>query len=187
MADEKLMRYFKFDDADLQANRDGRFSEKQKNNLLKSKNDWKKGNLTWGAVLVALGLGIAVAILAINWIFSSVNDAHPHLDVRAMITAGVFFVLLGGLGFLLLLAGLNSKQDTSTDRVKKIEGSINLDAFAINNSELHVGHKTFEIDETGMESDDRLANLVIQGKEYAFYYDEVDDRILSAELISKAK
>ncbi len=187
MIDQSLMNYFKFDDTDLQANRDGRFSEKQKNRLSKSQQDWKKGNLNWGLVLVALGVGIPAAILILSWVFSSAGDAQPHLDLGSIITAGVFFVLFGGLGLLLLLAGLHTEPDVSGDRVEKIEGPISLNAFAVNNSELHVGRKTFEIDETGMEPDDRLANLVIQGKAYAFYYDESDDRILSAELISKAK
>ena len=187
MDEQKLKDYFKFDDGDLQANRQGKLSEKQKSNLLKAKKDWKKGNLKYGWELIAAGLVIAVLIIGINGVISFLNDPQPHLDLGALITAFVLFIICGGLGFLLLLAGFKGKTDISEDRVKKADGHINLDAFAVNNSELHVGNKTFEIDEVGIEADGRLANLITQGEVYAVYYDGSDDRILSMELMSKAK
>ena len=36
MSDQELMKYFEFDESDLQANRDGQISEKQKTHVLKS-------------------------------------------------------------------------------------------------------------------------------------------------------
>jgi hypothetical protein len=36
MSDQELMKYFEFDESDLQANRDGQISEKQKSLVLKS-------------------------------------------------------------------------------------------------------------------------------------------------------
>ena len=36
MSDQELMKYFQFDESDLQANRDGQISEKQKTHVLKS-------------------------------------------------------------------------------------------------------------------------------------------------------
>ena len=39
MQDQKLMDYFKFDETDLQANRSGYLSEKQKNDILNRKKD----------------------------------------------------------------------------------------------------------------------------------------------------
>ena len=152
---------------------------------MKGKKDWKKGDLKYGWGLMAAGLGIAILIIGVNAIISFLSDPQPHLDLGALITAGVFFLFLGGLGFLLLLAGLKGKTDISEDRVKKAEGHINLDAYAVNNSQLHVGNKTFEVDEVGIDADDRLANLITQGDNYAVYYDVNDDKILSLERVSK--
>ena len=132
-----------------------------------------------------MGLGIAILIIGINAIISFSSDSQPHLDLGALITAGLFFVLLGGLGFLLLLAGLKGKTDISEDRVKKAEGAIHLDAYKPHNSQLHIGHRTFEIDEVPVKVE--LADLITQGDVYAVYYDDSDDRILSMELLSKAK
>ncbi len=46
--------------------------------------------------------------------------------------------------------------------------------------ELHVGEKTFE-------TDGNLGNKMMQNDECAFYHDEFNNSVLSAELISKAK
>ncbi|HEY9152711.1 MAG TPA: hypothetical protein VIN60_07490 [Anaerolineales bacterium] len=83
------------------------------------------------------------------------------------------------------LAGLKGKTDISEGRVKKAEGPINLDAYKPHNSQLHIGHKTFEIDEVAVKV--VLADLITQGDNYAVYYDDSDDRILSMESASKAK
>jgi hypothetical protein len=46
--------------------------------------------------------------------------------------------------------------------------------------ELHVGGQSFDV-----QGD--LADIIMQGDEYVFYYIDGSDEILSAELISKAK
>ena len=52
MQEQKLMDYFKFDEADLLANRNGDFSEKQKNDLLKDKKRFENKGL---ASLLSIG------------------------------------------------------------------------------------------------------------------------------------
>ena len=42
MDDQQLKDFFKFDEGDLQANRSGNLSEKQKNIIVKRRKDWKK-------------------------------------------------------------------------------------------------------------------------------------------------
>jgi len=46
MSDPQLMSYFKFDEADLQANRNGQLTEKQKGRLVKE----DKRDKTWSVV-----------------------------------------------------------------------------------------------------------------------------------------
>jgi hypothetical protein len=52
MDDQKLQEYFHFDEDDLQANRNGNFSEKQKNDILKDKKRFENRGL---ASLLPLG------------------------------------------------------------------------------------------------------------------------------------
>jgi hypothetical protein len=46
--------------------------------------------------------------------------------------------------------------------------------------ELHIGGKAFDVT-------DGLADVILQGDEYAVYYDDFNGKILSAEFVSKAK
>ncbi len=190
MDDQKLKDIFKFDESDLQANRNGYLSEKQKNNILKRRTDFKNNGIKYALVVIVIGLGI----IAIDWAISAVRNA-PHLDSGAFIAAGICFLL----GFLMLLLTLTSESgntDISKDAVKKAEGPINIikaertrtsggkestssteHYFAY---ELHIGDKEFDVDES-------LANVMMQKDEYAVYYDDFNGKILSAEFVSKAK
>jgi hypothetical protein len=45
MDDQKLKDIFKFDEGDLLANRSGNLSEKQKNEIVKRRKEWKKNRI----------------------------------------------------------------------------------------------------------------------------------------------
>ena len=189
MDDQKLKSIFEFDEVDLQANRDGYLSQKQKSNILKRINYFTKNGIKYALGVIVIGLGIVVIDLGI----SSVRHA-PHPDSGLFIVAGVFFLL--GLLMLLLLTSESGSTYLSNDTVKKVEGPANIikaertrtsgDKRA-NSSlehyfvyELHIGDKAFDVDES-------LANVIMQKDEYALYYDDFNGKILSAEFVSKAK
>ena len=48
MQEQKLMNYFKFDEADLQANRNGQFTDKQKARLVKEDKRDRTGSIIGG-------------------------------------------------------------------------------------------------------------------------------------------
>jgi hypothetical protein len=186
MEDQQLKDYFKFDEGDLQANRSGYLSEKQKNDLLMRRKNFKNNGIKYSLVCVAIGLGIIV----IDWGISTARQA-PHLDPGALITAGVIF-LLGLLLLYLTLASESAKTDISEDIVKKAEGPVNIikaDRTGNDTSghithyfayELHIGGKSFDVDKS-------LADMMMQNDGYAVYYDERNGKILSVEFGSKAK
>ncbi len=185
MDDQKLKDYFKFDEGDLQANRSGYLSEKQKNAILKRRKDFKNNGIKYALVCIGLGLGVVV----IDWGISVARQS-PHLDSGALIVAGVLCIL-GFLMLILTLTSQSAKTDISEDTVKKAEGPVNIiKADRTRNDpsghithyfayELHIGGKAFDVDES-------LADVIMQKDEYAVYYDDFNGKILSAEFVSKA-
>lgn len=188
MQDQKLMDYFKFDEADLQSNRSGYLSEKQKNAILKRRKDFKNNGIKYSWILIVIALGIVI----VDWAISAIRNA-PHLDTGALVTAGVIF-LLGILNLWLTLKSESASTDISKDTVKKAEGPVNIikaertRSGSTNNSplehyfayELHIGDKEFDVDES-------LTNVMMQNDVYAVYYDDFNGKILSVEFASKAK
>ncbi len=70
MEDPKLMSYFKFDEADLQANRNGQFTEKQKARLSTEDKSSRKWSLIGGlGLLFIAAIGVAAAVA--GWIGDS--------------------------------------------------------------------------------------------------------------------
>jgi len=188
MDDQKLKDIFNFDEGDLQANRSGNLSEKQKNVIVKRRKDWKKTGVNYSSVLIVIGLGIII----IDAVIAYLHGAFPHLDLGAVITGAVLAVL-GVLWLYLTLTGENGKTDLSNDMVKKAEGPVNIiKAERTRTSggsggstehyyayELHIGEMEFDVDGS-------LANVMMQQDEYAVYYDDRNGKILSAEFLSKA-
>jgi len=173
--DQKLMDYFKFDEADLQANRNGQFSTKQAAALSEDGKEDKKyaliGGIT-GLVVVVFGIGAIVAGLL-----------FPKLLIGAFI--GPFVVFFFGI---LAVKGFRGAFTKFQIKLQKAEGLVNIvkerrmvDDRHYYVYEMHIGDETFEVD-----SD--LASIMLQGDVYAVYSVEgSEDEILSAELISKAK
>jgi hypothetical protein len=189
MDDQKLKDIFKFDEGDLQANRSGNLSENQKNAIVKRRKDWKKTGINYSSVVILIGLGIIV----IDGVVSFLHGTFPHLDLGAVITGGVF-VVLGALWLYLTLTGESANTDLAKDIVKKAEGPANIIKAERTRSsggsggtiehyfayELHIADREFDVDGS-------LANVIMQQDEYAFYYDDRNGRILSAEFLAKAK
>jgi len=96
--DRKLEDYFKFEEADLQANREGHFSTKQMDMLaaMDSSDNIRRKISGVGSLIVALaGLGGAI------WVFVSTEDWISKIMMG--IGFGIFWPLVwGGIGIYLL-------------------------------------------------------------------------------------
>ncbi|HVN16361.1 MAG TPA: hypothetical protein VMT73_11520 [Anaerolineales bacterium] len=186
MDDQKLMDYFKFDEADLQANRFGKLSEKQTKNFTKTQTNDRKFYFRFGWVLTVMALGTVVLFLLITGFNFSLSAAHL---VQAVLF-GVFFLLFLWGAITAFSTGFKNTVDVSNDKVKEVEGPINIvkteSSGAHNRTivmhELHIKGKEFYVDEDA-------ANIVMQGDTYIIYHyeDGPIDKILSLELVSKAK
>ena len=81
MDNQKLEDYFKFDAADLQANRSGLFSEKQKKHIFEDQKRFEKGALGFlgiGAKTDSTGHTVRKAEGPVNIIRQEFNSAHGH-------------------------------------------------------------------------------------------------------------
>lgn len=188
MTDQKLMDYFKFDEADLQANRSGQFTEAQKKYLSTESKYDKGANLIAGIflLLVALaGLAFGVATVITN----------PNVATRLQ------FGLTCGCGLPLIFVVLSLRPFSRAFakfqvQLQKAEGPISIvkaertststrsDGTSSTSHyfvyELHVDTASFDVTP-------ELADIMMQGDVYALYYSQGSERvILSVELVSKA-
>ena len=186
MEDQKLKDYFKFDEGDLQANRGGHFSGKQKQRLFSRHSSAVTEKRIVSGIIIPVSIGmLAWMVYLIYKDFASGSGS----DLGAIVQLGLY-------GALLLLAGtyiLRISFIGPTYVVKKIQGPVNIvkesqltDNGTAVRYELHVGGETFNLH---LES--QVGDVMMQGDTYAVYYSQgVENNlreILSAELISKAK
>lgn len=192
MYDEALMKFFIFDPAELQINRQGGLSPKQKTRLKQQETGAKGCALSLGALLLGVALiGLVIAVAAVPEMAS--------FDQTAALIFGAGFGVIwplvwGSIG----LVSMRRAFAKVTVQVKKAEGPINI-VKAIRESynssththstysvyELHVGGRSFEVDSG-------IADVMMQGDVYAVYYADInledsEDPVLSAELLEKAK
>jgi hypothetical protein len=190
MVDQKLKDYFKFDEADLSANQNGQFTEKQTARILKGDKSNRIGDNIGAYILLLIALiGLVVAVPVIG------AAVFKSADWGTAIAIGLSFgciwpLVWGGLGVRSLFFTSSSKHKFS---LAKAQGVVNLESrqtYDSNNRPdiivytLHIGGKNFKADKS-------LTDVIMQGKEYAIYYYILDDlsallstkNILSAELI----
>lgn len=192
MADPQLAQLFNFDESDLQSNRSGRLSDKQKTRLEKTEKSSRGCNSILGFFLVGISLvGVGIAVSAAPAIWQEERGAA----IALIFGFGIIWPLIwGGLGAVSIRRSFAKVEI----KVKKAEGPINIvrETHSSYNSatktnsehtiyELHVGRKTFEVDS-------ELADVIMQGDVYAVYYadynvEDTEDEILSAEFLQKGK
>jgi len=187
MQDQKLQDYFQFDEGDLQANRSGVFSEKQKKELSSDQSSTIQRRRRAGAIF--LGLGLLLWLMVIGFLIFK--------GTGYLVQNAVLLICPGPGGLVLMLASIFVFRSTGTVQqnyqLKKVEGPINLiqaeRTIAGNASrhhfvhELHIGGVTFDVLPD-------LPNIMMQGDVYAVYYTDPNDafsgRVWSAEFMSKA-
>jgi hypothetical protein len=182
MQDQKLMDYFKFDEADLQANRNGQVTEKQKARMIK---DSKSGGIfgnPFALLFLFIGLiGFIIAIVA--------GISVPDWSFRISFGLGfgcIWPLAWGGIGVRSLLG--SSSSSTHQFTVAKVQGVAGVNSRQIYDGSMEhtlvVGGKRFT-------AEPGLAEAMTLGAQYIVYYyirDNLDalvstKNILSAEMI----
>jgi hypothetical protein len=192
MEDQSLKDYFHFDEGDLQANRNGQLSAKQRQNLLAG----QKSDRRWGLVG---GLGCGVGFLAIASIFplvfiplglTQLQKGDMGGAIGSLIPAVIWALIWGAIGFFAIWGGVNgaiNKPEPLT--LKSVTGPVNIVGVERTSGgkhhhtyiqhELHIGDQEFDVQES-------LAGHVMQGDTYAVYYVD-DDNVLSLERLAAYK
>ncbi|MGB8214152.1 MAG: hypothetical protein WCE68_11385 [Anaerolineales bacterium] len=189
MDNQKLMECLNFDDGDLQANRSGNFSEKQKKDLQQKRITAKNRPLKNGRNAIILGLVIPFLILVLDGLISIVNHQPLHLDLGGMISAGVVFVIFIGVGLLFLSAANSISTDISGEQVKKVEGAVKIvkeESSTTSNGFVHRDYwDELYIGDDSFTAPDELRHIIMKGDVYTVYYIDSDDTILSMEFVAK--
>jgi hypothetical protein len=186
--DQPLRDYYHFDEADLNANRSGRLTEKQVQRLKTE----KKQSKIWG-IGCGLGLFVIASIFPIAFIPMAIDaftKGHVLAGIGDLVGPVIWVAVWGGLG-LFLTIGSFSKSDSKI-YLKSLTGPINLVGVERRSGgehphtyiehELHIRGKEFEVDE-------EMGGYMMQGDIYTIYYienlDGTGDEILSLEWVAK--
>lgn len=181
MTEQQLMGYFKFDQEDLDANRNGRFTEKQRLRLVKE----DKSSRGWG---MAGGLGLMlIALVGLGGaIFGWINDSDWGFRIGFGLGFGVVWPLVwGGLG-LMFISGSLGKHQLKLASVRGRANIVRRESYSSESHstsvyhELHIGGHEFDVEEDA-------ADVIMQGQEYILYYVDSTDEILSAEEVGAGK
>ena len=172
-----LQEYFKFDNADLEANRKGRLTEKQKKRFMPKKNS--EGFSIWA-------IGLFFLFIAGIGLFFGVTAVIQGPDLATRIIFGLSFgfiwpLVWGGIGVMIIKP---SRRPVSNPRVKAERGRLK-----VVKHEPQDGVPYFEIKvgSHSVETDNDPTDVVSEGEEYALYYLQKTDEVVSLERVSKSK
>lgn len=192
MSDTDLKKFFNFDENDLNTNRSGKLSAKQKTKLETSEK---------GANQILVGAGVVFILIALIIVYFVAGNAILRLFSGSLNPGDILTIILGG-GLPILFFGFfaygafkmgSSKFDNTVLSVQgkvnfvKVEKQVPTSTSEVSNYrtvqqyELRVGKVAFE------NVDEELLNMIEEGDTYAFYYTKDTKQILSCEFISKGK
>ncbi len=183
MDNQKLKEYFNFDEGDLNANRNGLLTEKQKTRLTAELKSARAKKTRWAYFiffLAAIGLVVGVRI----WFIPATGLG---LGLRIGFTIGfgiVWTVIYGVIGMIFLPPAAYTDMEVAieTGRVNIVKAqSYNSNTHTTDiRYDLYIGSRRFVVDS-------RIGNVLIQGDVYTVYYLKNSGKIVSAEFISIAK
>ncbi len=185
-----LLQLLGFTEADLYANRNGRFSEEQKKRLVKEVGGAKGSALGMGIFLIVialLGPAIAVGVGVVN------GRDNLAMTIGFGLGFGLLWPLMYGFVAYIFLSRLSTRMEP---RVGKVEGPVNIVKVIRKNYnsdtnsyteisvyELRLGGRIFEV-KAGLPS------LMMQGDVYTVYFADFGSahkpQVLSAEWLAKA-
>lgn len=180
MNNQALKDYFFFDDADLIANREGRFSKNQRDKLTR---DDKAAGRSIG--VIGLVLTFIALIYPASFLIRSSLAAQQQWNI-GWIIASLLIGLVGG--YCLYIGFLDQSHNPSNFKVQTVEGPIHF--VAMDSSSYGEIEYSLRIGKTKMEVVDHdLTEIMKEGDRYAAYFYDPNDgtgnHILSVESLSK--
>ncbi len=190
MTDSQLQKFFNFDQSDLNTNRSGKLSAKQKTKLEKDEQ---------GADQILIGAGIFFILVALVIVYFVAGESLMRLFSGNLASGDILTIVLGA-GLPLIFFGFfamgafkmgSSKFDNSVQSAQgkvnfvKVEKQVPTSTSEVSNYrtvqqyELRVGNNKFE------NVAEELLNLIDEGDTYIFYYTKSTKKILSCESIRK--
>ncbi len=169
MTETELMHYFNFDNVDLEANRNGQLSEKQRVRL-----QGERRAFTNSARLV--GIIIGVGSLAMLGIIVALGLLDHSLFLEIVIP----LMCIAPLGFAAYL--MSGRYEIAPFAVKRLEGPVHLRPSA-KASPLGTGARRYAltVDGHSFTVDPELQKVMRDGERYRVYYASDWDDILSLE------
>ena len=181
MDNQKLKEYFNFDEGDLNANRNGSLTEKQKTRLIAELKSLRTRK-TMLAYFMFFLAAVGVAGAGLVWFL-------PESNWGLRIGFGIGFGLVWpavyifmGLIFLppSTFTDLELASETGRVNIVRVESHNNKTHATSSRYDLYIGNRRFVVDS-------RIGNILIQGDEYTVYYLKNSSKIVSAEFVSIAK
>ena len=182
MQKKNLMDYFNFDEGDLNANRNGSLTERQKTRLIAELKSAQLKKTLWAYFLflmAAVGLALGIGI----WFMPDIS-----LWARIIMTIAIFIMWsawLAVLGMSLLPSAsyleLELAKETGRVNIVKVQSYNNTSHTTNTRYDLYIG------EDRRFVMDSRIGNVLVQGDVYTVYYVKNSRKIVSAEFVSIAK
>jgi len=174
-----LMSYFNFDHTDLNQNRNGSLTEKQKVRIVSELNSIRKKKTLLAYFIFFLGF-LGVIFAAGSWFVSD------DLGLKIGFTIGfgvVWPVVYLFIGLIFLPPSKFTDLELASERgrvnIVRVE-SRNYDTNTTSSRyDLYIGPRRFV-------ADHNVGSIMVQGDEYIVYYLKNSSKIVSAEFISKS-
>ena len=201
MSESKIMEFWKFDEADLGANRLGRLTEKQKGYLVGEHKSQRGVFIGVGVVVAFLFLCLPALLIGSRVLLPMLFSGKPSglQELIPLIAMGGFSIIFIGTAALIVgavvifyvmrarkpaeLAVLTAKGKVEytwgTKRVRR-PGNSARTYEDVRVLYLNLGDKKFEVRE-------QLQEMIQTGEEWSIYYTSYPFKFLSAEQIDKGK
>jgi hypothetical protein len=185
---QALKECYEFDDADLEANRNGRLTERQTKMLADRSKMLKFGGVGLGTVLIVLALLLPACIVPVSLLAVLVSRDWAHA-LEGAAGSLVWLLVFGVPGVYFLRSG--SSQGRSQEVLRNIQGPIAIHTVTLHSSgsisheyeqyQMKIGNDEFVLD-------DELVGKVTEGGTYAINFIDFQNGseglILSMECLS---
>lgn len=171
MTDEGLKSYFKFDDADLHANRAGRFSPKKASKLAEWKRSMVRTNL------------VTVGVLTLLLIWAGYGIVEDWGDPQKVVPIAPWFILV----LLIIIRQLWVALRKVEPKVDRVLGPISIiEVERVDSERRKSSHHEMRVGGQSFRVYPHLADSLKQGDIYGVYYYIYNNKeVLSMELISR--
>jgi hypothetical protein len=173
LSDDRLMKYFNFDEDDLSDNRRGVQSKKQVGRLRGERGSFKTKARIVGSVIGLASLVLLGIVMGIVLGSGVLNDSGILIFVIPLL----FLMPLGVAGFLIF-----GKFADGNYSVKQVEGPIELGMTQTYNQDGTTNHHyRLQVGDQSFVAEPELSKIMTDGDSYRIYYADDWSEILSAE------